>query len=502
MTTAGGPAGTLFPRGVTAGSRTHAWLSAAGLAVGAAGVGLQALAGADLPLPVPPGVVILAVAAVLTAAVRSPWMPAGTALVAVYALLNVLNDPGSGALVGSEGVGVAAGKWLLLAGAGTALVASLLALRTTRRRRALRGRAGRTEGCQGTEPRREDVWPRRLQIAGLLVLAPVCAEYLSAYDDSTGSPLALLGGLFIFIPLYGAPALLIREVSRRAGLGWLGIVLLAAAFGLTEAGVVDQSLFSLDYRHIESWDSGLRGTFLGPLGLSAYNALNFVGGHVIYSICAPIALVEAFRPLRDREPWLSRWTLAGTAVLYAAASALVLNDSLTHESSHASRYQVSGSVAVIGLLVLGAFATGRRHTVSSDRPAPRARTVFLLALVVAVVYNLAPPTWAGVTLTALTLVAGCAFVFRASGSPGWSLQHVVALAAAAVLTRAVLSFTYFPVIGDVSALGKYGHSTVFLIAMATICLLASRRSTSHTSRSTSTDAEPLGVGRPNGKPHT
>src|SRR6187455_2668910 len=159
MTTAGDPASSTFRRGVTAGSRTHAWLAAAGLAAGAAGVGLQAVTGADLPLPVPPGVVILAGAAVLTAVVRSPWMPAASALVALFAMLKVLNDSISGALVASDGVGVAAGKWLLLAGAGTALVASLLALCAATRRRALRGRAGRTEGDLGTAPTDEDVWP-------------------------------------------------------------------------------------------------------------------------------------------------------------------------------------------------------------------------------------------------------------------------------------------------------------------------------------------------------
>ena len=41
-----------------------------------------------------------------------------------------------------------------------------------------------------------------------------------------------------------APALLIREVARRRGLGWPGILLLAAAFGVVQAGLVDQSMFS------------------------------------------------------------------------------------------------------------------------------------------------------------------------------------------------------------------------------------------------------------------
>lgn len=315
----------------------------------------------------------------------------------------------------------------------------------------------------------------RARIAGLLVLAPVCAEYLSAYDDSTGDVVRLIGGLIVFSPLYGAPALLIREVGRRAGLGWPTIVLLAAVFGLTEAGLVDQSLFSLDYRHIESWDEGLRATFLAPLGLSAYNVLNFIGGHVIYSICVPIALVEAFGP-DQREPWLSRRALIGVAGLYVAASALVLGDHLATEDSHASAGQLAGTGVVIAVLVLAALT--RSHRGLLDRPAPRARTVLALALAVALVYHLAGTSWAGFAVGASALVLGGAFLARAARSRTWGLQHVVAVAVAFVLVRAVLAFTYFPVIGDVSAVRKYGHNAVLFVAVLAISLLAARAASS------------------------
>lgn len=385
-----------------------------------------------------------------------------------------------------------------------------------------RGRSGvDLRSPRPARPTGTGAWPRRLQILGLLVLAPVCAEYLSAYDDTTGDAARLIGGLVVFGPLYGAPALLIREVARRAGLGWPGIVMLATAFGLIEAGLVDQSLFSLDYRHIASWDDDLRGTFVGPLGLSAFNVLNFIGGHVIYSICAPIALVEGLRPSNHAEPWLTRRSGIAVALLYVAASLLVLVDSLTHESSHASPYQVVGSMLVVAALVVGAWALSRRRRL---RPAPgaraddgagidpvdlsaddtigrlthhpvdgapagdgsgtsiglgtgvRVRTVFVASLGVSVVYALAPPTWAGVVVASMVLVAAALLLRRAARSPGWGLRHVVAVATSAVLTRAVLSFTYYPVVGHVSALRKYGHSTVLLLLTGAICVLALRSS--------------------------
>jgi hypothetical protein len=467
-------------------------LSAAGLALGAAGVIVQAAAGADLPRPIPPGVVILTVAAALVVAVRSRWMPIGISVVAVFSLLNV-DDRGGDSLLGGAGIGIAVGKWMLLVGALSALVGALAMLGHARRR--TRESAGTIAGASMTENSGRE-WPRRLQVAGLLVLAPVCAEYLTAYDSSTGDLLVLVGGLIIFVPLYGAPALLIREVARRCDLGWPGILLLSAAFGLTQAGLVDQSLFSLDYRQIESWDETLRATLVDPLGLSAANAMNFIGGHIIYSICAPIALIEAFRPHRSREPWISRRVLGVVAGLYIAASALVLQDHLTTESSHASIAQLSGSAAVLALLILAAFAVSRRHTarrsgtdsnplVSSDprnssaggeRPVPSARTTFLLALLAALIHS-AATTWTGVAVAVVVLVLGGALVKYFSGSPKWNGQHIVALAAAAVFVRAALAFSYFPVIGDVSAVPKYTHNAVLLIAIVVISALAFRHAT-------------------------
>jgi hypothetical protein len=104
----------------------------------------------------------------------------------------------------------------------------------------------------------ERAWPRSLQVAALMVLAAICAESVAAYDATTGRPLELASGILFFAPLYGGPAVLIREAARRARLGWPAKVTMAAAFGLLDAGVIDQSLFSADYRGIEGWEQLLR----------------------------------------------------------------------------------------------------------------------------------------------------------------------------------------------------------------------------------------------------
>jgi hypothetical protein len=171
----------------------------------------------------------------------------------------------------------------------------------------------------------------------------VGAEYAVGYDTSTGHPLTLVGGLLILTPLYGAPALLIRELARRTGIRWPGILALAAAMGLIQAGVVDQSLFSSSYRDIGYWDEMLLPTLIPALGVGGYHAVSFIGGHLLWSFAIPIALVESLSPSWGRRPWL-RWPgLALAVVLYLGAAALILSETLRTESDHASAAQ--GGVA-------------------------------------------------------------------------------------------------------------------------------------------------------------
>ncbi|WP_353899786.1 hypothetical protein ABUL04_27310 [Micromonospora harpali] len=127
----------------------------------------------------------------------------------------------------------------------------------------------------------------------------------------------LLGGfvvtdyplVLIFLsPLYGGAALLVRETARRTGGGWPAIVLLAAAFGVVQAGLVDQSLFNtgfLDDTECAEFDSAAAQTRVPVLGFSVGQAFDYVGNHVALSICAPIAIVESLVSLhRRQQPWL------------------------------------------------------------------------------------------------------------------------------------------------------------------------------------------------------
>ena len=184
--------------------------------------------------------------------------------------------------------------------------------------------------------------------------------------------------------------------------------------------------------------------------MSAVNLANFVGGHVIFSLCGPIALIEAARPRSATTPWL-RWRgLVLTAAAYAGASVLVLTFHLRTEASHASPAQVIVSLALVLALVAAAVGWARRRPPArSPRPAPRLWLAFGAALVASLVHAFAPETWLGVAMVAAVFAVSVVTIVHVSRTTGWDVRHVAAIAAAPLLVRAVSAFTYYPLIGEV-----------------------------------------------------
>lgn len=308
-----------------------------------------------------------------------------------------------------------------------------------------------------------------LPALGLLVLAPVCAEYLWGYDDSTGHPATLIGNLLVFAPLYGAPALLIRELARRRDLGWPGILLLAAAFGFVQAGIVDQSMWSTGYRDIPYWEEMSAPTYLAPIGLSLYLVLLFVGGHVILSIGSPIALVETLTRRHRRDRWLGPVALGFVALLYAAACALVMKDAYDTGEASATWGQLVASTAAAGGLVVAAFAVGRRPALIVPGAVPRPAAVWIAAVLTMGAWVAIPPTRLGTALVAALGVAAVVVVWRWSHHGDWGQLHVLALASGAVVAAACSAFLATP-IGEVSDAEKYGHNVALLALVVGLSL--------------------------------
>jgi hypothetical protein len=320
-----------------------------------------------------------------------------------------------------------------------------------------------------------ETWLRIPPVLALFLFAPISAEYLIGYDDLIGRPLELVFGLLIFGPLYGAPAVLIREAARRSGRGWPTILLLSFAAGLVQAGLIDQSLFNPSYRDIPYWDELRLPTYLPGLGFSAYMLLGFVGGHMIQSFAGPIAVIESLVPKWAGEPWLGRPGLVVMALLYVAAAGLVLDDQADTEGFVASVGQLVGSaVVVIAIaLMLLAFRLPRRRRLLPGRP-PRPLVVAAVAIIALAINGLMPTTWLGVAVSALALIGLGAAVWRWSGRVGWSGAHVLAVGAAPVVVNAARAFLIDP-LGSPSPVIKYAVNAVLALGVAVLLLVAARR---------------------------
>ncbi|MEV1328226.1 hypothetical protein AB0J20_01460 [Micromonospora costi] len=311
---------------------------------------------------------------------------------------------------------------------------------------------------------------RLVPAVALLLLAPWAAECSWGGFTLADTPFVVL----VLAPMYGGAALLIRETARRLGLGWPAIALLAAAFGVVQAGLVDQSLFNpgfLDDTEFADTRAAAEATLVPGLGFSARQAFDYVGNHVVLSICAPIAIVESYLGAHRRpRPWLGRPGLAVVALLYLAGSLLVFADDGGRKNFLASPVQLTAAAGVAVALIAAAVLTRRRPAPSvvvppqRPRPAPataapqqtdgeayerRAPHPLWPAVVVLLAYACAGllPGWPGVAV-GLALAATAATVLVVwSRRAGWGQRHVLAAGTASLLVAAAQAYlvpTYAP----------------------------------------------------------
>ncbi len=326
---------------------------------------------------------------------------------------------------------------------------------------------------------------RSIQVVGLLGLSAIGAELLAAYGDGTGDPGAVAFALVFFGALYGAPALVARDFVRRRGWGWPSLLLIYAALGVVEACLVDQSMFSEDYEGYEGWEETRAATLIPALGVSAYNAFNFVVGHMIYSFAAPVAVAEAWAPGRAHVPWLGRFGTVLAVMAYLAAAGLVATDPDSRSGSWPQLLVSAGLAAVLvgAAVVVGrgarrssAQATARHPAASADQPgaatdtsrsgqAPSLRVVLAASMGGAAVASMVPETWLGVLVGVVATCAVGACVLVASRRSGWSVRHSAAVGLGFLLVRGLSAFLYYPLLGEVAAGPKYAHNVVMLAAV-------------------------------------
>jgi len=134
-------------------------------------------------------------------------------------------------------------------------------------------------------------------------MSPIVGEILSG----SSPPASLLNpfGLFFLPGLYGSGALIVREAVRRWGKGWPSILLLGAAYGILEEGVMVKSFFDPHWP-----DLGLLGVYGRWMGVNWVWAEWLTIYHAIYSITIPILLIELLFPSYRHSNYLGKKGLA------------------------------------------------------------------------------------------------------------------------------------------------------------------------------------------------
>jgi len=277
----------------------------------------------------------------------------------------------------------------------------------------------------------------RLAMAiGLVVLAPTVGEFLLG-----NVPISQYATVLMLAPLYGGGALLVRESARRLGRGWPTIALFAAAYALVEEGPVDQMVFNPAYLGLDSFDGYAE---IPGLCISGSLVLWSLAMHTVWSICVPIALVEAFDP-EPSEPWLGKLELALTAVVFTAACVLLGRTQAHKYDFMGSSWQfVACGVAIAVLMAVGVVVRHPLVTpVAGDPPAPLwvALTAFAVTsgywLCVDLSLEGTAGGWAQPVAFAVAAALSVGLIARWSRRTGWDGRHQVALAGGAIATYAL-----------------------------------------------------------------
>jgi hypothetical protein len=117
-------------------------MTVVGLLVGAVGIAILWSAGVPFPFYPPPGIVILAVGALVVVLIRRRWSPIVGAALGLFVVVGFLISPtGTSNLLGDAGSAVSIGSGVQLVGVIAALVFGVLAARAeyrTGRRTATR----------------------------------------------------------------------------------------------------------------------------------------------------------------------------------------------------------------------------------------------------------------------------------------------------------------------------------------------------------------------------
>jgi hypothetical protein len=151
-----------------------------------------------------------------------------------------------------------------------------------------------------TQPR-QSFFGRIAPALTLMFLAPMMAEVLPGATR--------FSSIFVFpieMVVWGGGAVLIRGVSRRFGLDWRGMLLLAISFAVAEEFLIQQTSLAPMVIKLkgQEWARAYGVNYVYVLWALIYES--------VMVVMAPVLLTELIFPSRRKTPWLS---MAGASIL-------------------------------------------------------------------------------------------------------------------------------------------------------------------------------------------
>lgn len=131
--------------------------------------------------------------------------------------------------------------------------------------------------------------------------------------SSPPSEFFAISGLIILPALYGAGAIIVRELTISWNKGWGTIWLLGAAYGVIEEGVMVKSWFD------PNWvDLGILGSYGRWLGVNWIWAFMLTLYHASVSISIPILLLDLIQPELRGIRITGKWSLRVIGIIFLA----------------------------------------------------------------------------------------------------------------------------------------------------------------------------------------
>ncbi|WP_182873389.1 hypothetical protein [Microbispora sp. H10670] len=321
----------------------------------------------------------------------------------------------------------------------------------------------------------------RLAALLLAVITPLVAEFTLG-----NPPLRMAWLLLLWIPIYGAGVVLVRELVRRAGTGWTGVLLLGAAYGIVEEGLALQALSSPTMYGAAGWAPRI-------LGLnSAYTELQ-IPYHAVFSAAIPILLTDLIVPsLRDR-PYLGglgTW-VAGTVFVLGALLLRVTVVTSIDPGYQAPPAILAGCAVAVALLVVAGLRLRSRPGAPSIRPPAPAVAGIAGAVAVfgflALLFPFGGATrpafthggWVVVPMSAAAVVAVAAAwsLRRWTAGDRWTDRHGLALASGALVAH-----TAFGLVSNTDTAADRAGLAAVGVVMAGLLAVLGRRVAGVTSR--------------------